>query len=418
MPQIRGTHTYIDAQAKLFRHIENIFTDTASCYGCEPVIAAILEEVATYTHSLGDNSDIVSKEMFKVGSTTDDIVLRPEGTAGIVRKLVDDKLYDILPQRFAYSGAMFRYERPQKGRYRQFHQVGVEFVGSKMQHKAFEDVECISCAASFLTALGLENRYVLEINTLGDSESRHNYRQQLVEYLAPYKSELSQDSQKRLASNPLRILDSKDLGDIKILATAPQIQDYLTDEARAFFTQVLQGLELLNISYNINPKIVRGLDYYSHTAFEFVATDQTLGAQATILAGGRYDGLFATLGGKSVGAVGWAAGVERLMLMLEQSYQHQHHKLAIVICPFINQPDDEQQHKIYALCHKLRRKYIATIETRGNISKRLKRAKGYDYMLIIGDRELSSNQITLKNLNTGEQQTCDDNIIAIEKLLI
>src|SRR6266851_2524843 len=241
----------------------------------------------------------------------EEVTLRPEYTAGIVRAVLSNGLAQNLPLKFFASGPMFRYERPQKGRFRQFHQIDVELIGAAPPSA---DVEVIALGADILDALGVLKSTVLELNTLGDAASRQAYRAALVAYYARYRAGLSEDSLTRLERNPLRILDSKDEADKRINAGAPSFADYLTPEARAFFDAVRSGLDLLGIGYRVSPRLVRGLDYYCHTAFEFVTTD--LGAQGTVLGGGRYDGLVGVMGGPETPGVGWAAGIERLALLI------------------------------------------------------------------------------------------------------
>ncbi len=241
------------------------------------------------------------------------ITLRPEGTAGVCRALVSNGLTQSLPRKVFYAGPMFRYERPQKGRYRQFHQIGVELIGPA---EPLADAEVIACGWDVLTALGVSAEIVLELNTLGDAESRGAYREALIRYFTARKAGLSHDSLLRLERNPLRILDSKNEGDRAIVAEAPTIGEFLTAPAAAFYAELKSHLGQFGVPFRDNPRIVRGLDYYGHTAFEFVTG--ALGAQGTVLAGGRYDGLVAEMGGPPTPAVGWAAGIERLAMLLER----------------------------------------------------------------------------------------------------
>jgi histidyl-tRNA synthetase len=243
----------------------------------------------------------------------EEITLRPEYTAGIVRAVISNGLTQSLPLKLFASGPMFRYERPQKGRFRQFHQIDVELLGVA---QPLGDVEVIALGAEILAALGVLPRTVLELNTLGDAASRGAYRAALVAYYEARASELSEDSRNRLARNPLRILDSKDEGDKRVNQGAPSFEHYLTSEAQNFFTAVRTGLDRIGIAYRLSPRLVRGLDYYCHTAFEFVTAD--LGAQGTVLGGGRYDGLMAVMGGPETPGVGWAAGIERLALLVAE----------------------------------------------------------------------------------------------------
>src|SRR2546423_2209835 len=240
--------------------------------------------------------------------------LRPETTAGVVRALLSNGLTQSTPLKFFYSGPMFRYERPQKGRFRQFHQIGVELLGVAQPQA---DIEVIALGQRILKELGIADRVVLELNTLGDPASRAGYRNALVGYFSGRHSELSEDSRRRLERNPLRILDSKDPGDQRLAAEAPDFAEYLNEASGEFFTRVRDGLDQLGIAYRLNPRLVRGLDYYSHTAFEFVTAD--LGAQGTVMGGGRYDGLVEMMGGPALSGVGWAAGIERLSMLIAET---------------------------------------------------------------------------------------------------
>jgi histidyl-tRNA synthetase len=332
-----------------------------------------------------------------VSEEGDQVTLRPEATAGVARAFITHGLQQDLPQKLFYTGPMFRHERPQKGRLRQFHQVDVELLGVA---QPVGDVEMIALARHFLEEIGLDaERVTLEINTLGDLESRKAYRQALVDYFQQYEDQLSDDSRARLHRNPLRILDSKDPGDRKLVADAPQFDDYLNRESKDFFRQVLDGLRTLGISYEINPRLVRGLDYYTHTCFEFT-TDQ-LGAQGTVLAGGRYDGLIEQMGGPSTPGIGWAAGVERLAMLLAQEPPHPR-PIAVV-------PAGEGQETLaLELTQRLRRQGFAVeIGYTGNLRKRLKRADRVNARaaVILGEDEAAKGSATLRDLDTGEQET-------------
>ena len=309
---IRGTADLIGEDALRHRHVTDTARAVAATYGCDEWSTPIFEATAVFARTLGETSDVVTKEMYSFTDRGgDSLTLRPEGTAGVCRALVSNGLTQTLPQKVFYAGPMFRYERPQKGRYRQFHQIGLELIGAA---EPLADAEAIACGADILTALGIAADTVLELNTLGDTESRGAYRAALVEYFTVHRAALSEDSVNRLDRNPLRILDSKDPADRRLVADAPTIFPFLTAPARAFYDDVRRHLDQFGVPFRENPRIVRGLDYYSHTAFEFV-TDR-LGAQGTVLAGGRYDGLVAEMGGPPTPAVGWAAGIERLSMLL------------------------------------------------------------------------------------------------------
>jgi len=290
---------------ELHNHNEviNAGLEISDKYNYSQIEIPIFEFAEVFTRPLGKSSDIVTKEnyIFKDRSE-DELMLRPEGTSGVVRAFLNAGLVQDIPQRFSYCGPMFRYERPQKGRLRQFKQFGIECLGLC---SSMADIEVISLGNDFLCQLGLSDKIDLKINTLGDFESREIYRDALVMYLNDYQSKLSRDSLKRLSVNPLRILDSKNEGDQKIVENAPNILEYLNSNSKARFDDICKGLDHLNIDYTIDSNLVRGLDYYCHTAFEF--TTNELGSQGTVLAGGRYDGLSKMLGGPDVPGVGWAA---------------------------------------------------------------------------------------------------------------
>ena len=308
---VRGTRDLIDDDARAHLHVVDTARATAARFGYGPIVTPSFEFTDVFQRTLGETSDIVTKEMYTFEDKGgDSLTLRPEGTAGIVRAVLSGGLQNELPLKWYYAGPMFRHERPQKGRLRQFHQIGVELIGVS---EPIADVEVIALAAATLDALGVLSATTLELNTLGDNESRAAYRGALVAYLEGFRDRLSEDSQQRLDRNPLRILDSKNTNDKAIVADAPSFADHLTPAAQAFFDAVRSGLEDLGIAYQINPRLVRGLDYYCHTAFEFT-TDQ-LGAQGTVLAGGRYDGLMEMMGGQPTPGVGWAAGIERLSML-------------------------------------------------------------------------------------------------------
>jgi histidyl-tRNA synthetase len=324
----------------------------------------------------------------------EDLSLRPENTAGVVRAVLSNGLAQSTPLKFFYSGPMFRYERPQKGRFRQFHQIGVELLGVA---QAQADIEVIALGRRILEALGISERAMLELNTLGDPESRADYRKALVGYFSSRRSELSEDSQRRLDTNPLRILDSKDPGDIRINGDAPSFDRYLNESSRDFFAAVRDGLDLLGIDYRLNPRLVRGLDYYTHTVFEFVTTD--LGAQGTVLAGGRYDGLVERMGGPAMPGVGWAAGIERLALLIAEPPMPRR-PIALV-------PVGEQGEALaLTIAETLRGQgFPVDLGYSGNLSRRMRRANRVNARaaLLIGDDEVARNVVTLRDLDSGEQ---------------
>lgn len=395
----RGTQDLSPDICRAFRKINELAFATASLYGFEEFATPIFEFSDVFHRTLGETSDLVSKETYTFQDRGGDwLTLRPEGTAGIARALISNGLAQNLPLKLYYAGPMFRYERPQKGRYRQFHQVGVECLGLGTPTA---DIECLALAFDLLNKIGLTGKTHLEINSLGDPESRTKHRDLLVTYLKDFAKDLSEDSQVRLQKNPLRILDSKDVGDQKILERAPLLKDCLNDFSKEFFHQVLEGLSALQIPYQISDRLVRGIDYYTHTVFEFVTSE--LGAQGTVLAGGRYDGLVEQMGGPSTPGVGWAAGLERLALLLDPQLTVSTLKTTVVICA-----DDRAEKLCLQLSHYLRQQGLRVeMPVGGNIGKKMKRANkiGAHYALIIGETEFNSQTVALKDLTSGEQKT-------------
>ena len=310
----RGTTDLLPDAMRAHRHVIDTAHDVVSLYGYEEMATPIFEFADVFTRPLGESSDVVSKETYNLTDRGgEQLTLRPENTAGVVRAMISNGLTQSLPLKYFYAGPMFRYERPQKGRMRQFHQIGIECLGPT---DPTTDAEIILCGARVLKRLGVLGQCKLYINSLGDAESRSAYRETLVEYLEKRKQDLSEDSKKRLDVNPLRILDSKDEQDRKVIKDAPAIEHSFNDAAKAHLGRVAEALDAANLHYDYDRHLVRGLDYYCHTTFEFV-TD-SLGAQGTVLGGGRYDGLAEMLGCKTpVAGVGWAAGVERLAMLID-----------------------------------------------------------------------------------------------------
>ncbi|MBH9537316.1 histidine--tRNA ligase [Novosphingopyxis sp. YJ-S2-01] len=309
---VRGTQDIFGEEQERFAHVVSVFDRVRRLYGFKGVQMPVIEPTAVFARSLGETTDVVSKEMYSFEDRGgDSITLRPEFTAGIARAFISNGWQQHAPLKLAAHGPLFRYERPQKGRYRQFHQIDAEIIGAGEPQA---DVELLAMADQLLHELGIADGVTLQLNTLGDGDSRDAWRAALVQHFEAHRGELSEDSQERLEKNPLRILDSKDPRDRPIADAAPDIDAYLTDDAKRFFEGVCSGLDAAGVAWTRNSRLVRGLDYYRHTAFEFV-TDR-LGAQGTVLAGGRYDGLIENLGGKETPAVGWAAGIERLSMLL------------------------------------------------------------------------------------------------------
>ena len=393
---VRGTHDLYAEDGRRHRHVVETARAVAETYGYDEIATPIFEFSEVFKRTLGDVSDIVTKEMYSfVDRGGEALTLRPEGTAGVCRALVSNGMLQNLPLKFFYHGPMFRYERPQKGRQRQFHQIGIELLGVAQPQA---DVEVIALGARILERLGIRGRITLELNTLGDTESRQAYRTALVGYLSSFKDKLSEDSRMRLDRNPLRILDSKDEGDRRIVANAPLFSDHLNEASRTFFAAVTADLDRLGIEYKLNPLLVRGLDYYSHTAFEF--TTDALGAQGTVMAGGRYDGLLEMMGGPATPGVGWAAGIERLA-MLAEAPQAKRRPIAVIPA------GDAAQGPALQLAERLRGAgFTVDLGYSGNLGKRMKRANkvGAIAAVILGEDELARNGVTLRDLDSGEQQ--------------
>ena len=309
---IRGTQDIFGAEAEAFAHVVETFERVRKLYRFRRIEMPVFEKTEVFSRSIGETTDVVSKEMYSFEDRGgDSLTLRPEFTAGICRAFLSNGWQQHAPLKVATHGPLFRYERPQKGRYRQFHQLDAEILGAGEPQA---DVELLVMADQLLKELGIADGVTLMLNTLGDGASREAWRQALIDYFRAVKGELSEDSQDRLERNPLRILDSKDPRDKAFVADAPKIDDYLSGEAQDFFGKVTSGLDAAGVAWTRAPSLVRGLDYYRHTAFEFV-TDR-LGAQGTVLGGGRYDGLMESLGGQHTPAVGWAAGIERLAMLV------------------------------------------------------------------------------------------------------
>ena len=399
LQRARGTRDFMGDESRAFRFVESTAWSLAEKFGYEEIETPIFEFSEVFHRTLGETSDVISKETYTFTDRGgESLTLRPEGTAGVARAFISEGLAQNLPLKLYYSGPMFRYERPQKGRYRQFNQLGVECLGLDT---CIADLECLSLAAQFLNRLGLQGRYQLEINTLGDAESRQSYRDALVEYFSQYKEQLSADSKVRLEKNPLRILDSKDEGDKKLVAQAPQMQNYLNETSQKFFADIQAGLREMGIDFVVNPRLVRGLDYYCHTVFELTTTE--LGSQSAILSGGRYDGLIASMGGPQTPGVGWAAGIERLMELTNSQLFQQSLPLVALIGA-----DERGERACLQLAQKIRQGAVrAEVILGGNVGKKMKKANklAAKYALIIGESELASQTVALKNMGTGEQQS-------------
>jgi len=400
---IRGMNDILPAQTPIWQHIEHTLHQVLESYGYQEIRMPILEATELFSRSIGEVTDIVEKEMFSfVDRNSDKLTLRPEGTASCVRAGIQNGLFYNQIQRLWYIGPMFRHERPQKGRYRQFNQLGVEAYGLT---GADIDAEIILMTARFWQKLGLDN-LELQINSLGSSEARAAYRDKLVDYFSAHNDQLDEDSKRRLNTNPLRILDSKNPEMQSLIQSAPQLLDHLDQESETHFNDLKNILDQVGVKYRINPQLVRGLDYYNRTVFEWVT--QELGAQGTICAGGRYDNLVEQIGGRSTPAVGFAMGLERLVLLLESKLQLSDINPHIYMIMVGNETVQQQG---FALAESLR---TALPELRlitncggGSFKVQFKRAdkSAAKFALILGEDELHKQQVAIKNLRKKSEQT-------------
>lgn len=387
--------------------IVNTSKRISELYGYKPIETPILEQTNVFARTLGDNSDVVSKEMYSFEDRGgDSITLRPEFTASIMRSFISNSLFHDLPLKYFSSGPLFRYDRPQAGRQRQFHQINFEYLGAE---GPLADAETIKLAMDIFDSLGIRKDFTLELNSLGSNESRQKYLDALREYFTKYKSDLSEDSAKRLEKNPLRILDSKDEKDQEMGRDAPLIHEYYSDECKNFFDDLQNYLNIFNVEYKINPRLVRGLDYYCHTAFEF--TTDKLGAQSAIGGGGRYDALSKIMGGPEVPAIGFAAGIERIML-LRENYKSES-KRPITIIPI----GDENIEYSLNLADKLRDSKKQTILIhKGKIAKRMEKANKQNakYAIIIGSDEIKAGKYNVKDMDQGiEKKLTEQEILEL-----
>lgn len=401
---LRGMKDLLPRDHLVHRHIIETARTIGSLYGYEEVSTPILEYTKVFDRTLGDTSDVVSKEMYSfLDKSNDSVALRPEFTAGIMRAFISNGLQQDLPLKYFSAGPIFRYDRPQAGRQRQFHQFNFENIGNGTP---YSDAETIKLASHILAELGVLADVTLEINSLGCYESRKNYEQALSDYFRGRFDELSEDSKKRLENKPLRILDSKNETDKLIVLDAPLLENFYTDEAASYFAEVRRYLDQLEVQYVVNPRIVRGLDYYCHTAFEFTTTK--LGAQGTVLGGGRYDGLAKLMGGPDTPGIGFAAGIERIAMMREYAPTVPR---AVYIIPISPECTDFA----ISLANKLRNQHIHTIiDMQGKVPKRLQRAveKNARFAVFIGTEEMASGKFKLKDLNTKTE-----NELSLEQLI-
>ena len=396
----RGTHDLIGEEFRRHHHVIATARRIAALYGFEEWATPVFEDTRVFSRGLGDTSDVVSKEMYSFEDRGGEgITLRPENTAGICRALVSNGLTQSLPRKVFAAGPMFRYERPQKGRYRQFHQIDLEILGAA---EPLADAEAVACGWHVLTELSIAEGTVLELNTLGDAPSRDAYRAALVAYLRGHADALSEDSRARLERNPLRVVDSKDPRDRPIVADAPTIHAHLTPEAAAFYDAVRRNLDRFGVPYRENPRIVRGLDYYSHTAFEFV-TDR-LGAQGTVMGGGRYNGLVEEMGGPPTPCVGWAAGVERLSLLVEAGGLTPAAPRPVAVIPV---GEAAEAAALDAAAALRRAGIVAEVAYKGNLKRRMERANklGARAAVIIGEDEVAGGTAQLRDLDAGTQES-------------
>lgn len=415
MPRLqppRGTHDLIGEEMRRHRFVIETARRIAETYGFAEWATPIFEDTAVFARTLGETSDVVTKEMYTFADRGgDSLTLRPEGTAGVCRALVSNGLTQTLPQRAFYAGPMFRYERPQKGRFRQFHQIGVELLGP---HDPAVDAEVIACGYDILKALGVAEGVRLEINTLGDDASRARYREALVTYFERFTDDLSAESQVRLEKNPLRILDSKDPKDRAIIADAPDFADHVSDLARRFHDDVKRTLTAAGVPFVENPRIVRGLDYYSYTAFEFVT--ERLGAQGTVMAGGHYEMLVKEMGGPEIPGVGFAAGIERLAMLLAAPPE-------MPAPVFVIHAEGRLALDAFAVAQKLRANGIKTeFHYYPDLGSGLRRANkiAAPVAVILGSEEVAPGIFVVRDLRRREQtayDTIDDAVAAVKKLL-
>ena len=417
---IRGMNDLLPGQSAVWQYFENEVKKVLFSYGYQEIRMPIVEQTELFKRSIGEVTDIVEKEMYTFEDRNgDSLTLRPEGTACCVRAAEQHGLLYNQTQRLWYTGPMFRHERPQKGRYRQFHQIGVECFGFKGPDI---DAELIMLTARLWRNLGLTEHLVLEINSLGLPEERKAFKEALVTYLEQYIDELDADSKRRLTSNPLRILDSKNSQTQNILKDAPKLADFYGDESKNDFNELLAFLDNAGIKYRVNSGLVRGLDYYSKTVFEWV-TD-ALGAQGTVCAGGRFDGLVAQLGGKGTPGVGFAMGIERLVLLLEE-LELIPEDVQATIDVFIVAAGDGTVQKAFDLSEQLRSETSLRVLQNaggGSFKSQMKKAdkSGAKIALIIGEQELESDSVVLKPLGSGGEQktiSCSELINELSKII-
>ena len=404
---IRGMNDCSPTESPLWQWIEGQVRQILSSYGYSEVRMPIVESTPLFARAIGEVTDVVSKEMYTFWDNDEQLTLRPEGTAGCVRAAIEHGWIYNNEQRLWYMGPMFRHERPQKGRYRQFHQAGVEVFGIATPEI---DAELIILTARLWKALGIDQHVSLQLNSIGSLEARANYRSALVSFLENHQDLMSEEEKERLVKNPLRILDTKNQALQDVLDSAPKLLDYLDDESREHFAQLCGLLDAVGIQYEINPKLVRGLDYYNKTVFEWVTS--ALGAQGTVCGGGRYDGLVEQLGGHATSGVGFAMGLERLVLLVQEVNKSIPVKSAVDI--YVVYQGEGTTLAAFQLAEKLRSElpHLSTMLhcSGGNFKKQFRRAdkSGATLALVLGESEVQNNQVVVKHLlSTAEQQTID-----------
>lgn len=410
---IRGMNDYLPADTRVWQKIEATLKNILQGYGFSEIRTPIVEQTPLFRRAIGEVTDVVEKEMYTFNDRNEEsLTLRPENTAGCVRAGIEHGLLYNQEQRLWYLGPMFRYERPQKGRYRQFHQLGAEVFGLAGPDI---DAEVILMTARWWKALGISEHVTLELNSIGSLEARANYREALVAFLEQHKDKLDEDCKRRMYTNPLRVLDSKNQDVQTLLNDAPELFDYLDVESREHFDGLCKLLDNAGVKYRINQRLVRGLDYYNRTVFEWVTT--ALGSQGTVCAGGRYDGLVEQLGGRGTPAVGFAMGMERMVLLVQEVNPEFTADTSVADVYLASFGDNSQQAALL-VAEKVRDELptlrLMTNHGGGNFKKQLARAdkQGAKIALILGEDEINNSQVTLKDLRTGEQETISQQLMA------
>ena len=410
---IRGMNDYLPADTRVWQKIEATLKNILQGYGFSEIRTPIVEQTPLFRRAIGEVTDVVEKEMYTFNDRNEEsLTLRPENTAGCVRAGIEHGLLYNQEQRLWYLGPMFRYERPQKGRYRQFHQLGAEVFGLAGPDI---DAEVILMTARWWRALGISEHVTLELNSIGSLDARANYRDALVAFLEQHKDKLDEDCKRRMYSNPLRVLDSKNQDIQALLNDAPALFDYLDAESREHFEGLCKLLDNAGIQYRVNQRLVRGLDYYNRTVFEWVTTE--LGSQGTVCAGGRYDGLVEQLGGRATPAVGFAMGMERMVLLVQEVNPEFTADTSVADVYLASFGENSQQAALL-IAEKVRDELptlrLMTNHGGGNFKKQLARAdkQGAKIALILGEDEINNSQVTLKDLRTGEQETISQQLVA------